>query len=152
MVTKIMGYGTGHPANGGKTIRLQELAMCAPELIAHSVKGQRELADLCSAIHAKLVIKIASTEGAGAGDQGFERPGYGAGDGNRQHQPNEQGRQAKGYDPPVYAAKVFAGAIVGLENHDLNLCLPSGRESGGCRDVGLSGQLQFLWSRSPIES
>src|ERR1700733_9477899 len=108
MVTKIMGYRAGHPADSGKTIRLQEFPVRASQLTTHSVKGQRELADLRRAIHAKLVIEITSTKGARAGDQGFQWPGYGAGDSNCQHQPNKQGRQAKGYNPPVYAAKVFA--------------------------------------------
>src|SRR3984957_18739555 len=152
MVTKIVGYGAGHPADGGQTIRLQKLAVGTLKLSAHSVKGQRELTDLRGAIQAKLIIKIASTERAGAGAQCFQRPRYRARYGNCQHQANEQGGQAERHDPPVDTAQVFTGAIVRFENYDLNPGLPGGGESGGSRDVGLSGHCHVTRSRSPIES
>ena len=50
VMAKIVRYGAGHSADGGQTIRLEQLAVSALELTAHSVKGQCELADLRGAI------------------------------------------------------------------------------------------------------
>ena len=73
MMAKIVRYGAGHSADGGQAIRLEQLPVSAFEFAAHSVKGQCEFANLCGAIDTQFIIKIALAQGAGAGDQRFQR-------------------------------------------------------------------------------
>ena len=124
MMTQIVGNRAGHSADGGQTIGFQQFAVTAFEFAAHPVKGKREFANLRRAVDAQLIVKIALAQGAGAGDQHFERTSHGAGDGHGQRQADQQGCQAQGHDPAIDAAQVFAGSVIGLEHQNLNFRLP----------------------------
>src|ERR1700723_1276845 len=78
MMAEIVRNGAGHPANRGQTIGLKQLPVRAFEFAAHSVKGQRELANLRGTICTQLVVKITLAKGAAAGHQRFQRAGYAA--------------------------------------------------------------------------